>query len=89
MKLYFITAESLVHATTHQDFVSARVSVVVLHTGTYMTYIQLAKTIVVVACLLLACDWTPCVPLVIQVLHVFPIVTQVHFIIITVIVYIC
>ena len=45
-----------------------------------MTYIQLAKTIVVVACLVLACDWTPCVPLIIQVLCVFSIVTQVHFI---------
>ena len=55
------------------------------------SYIQLAKTIVVVACLVLTCDWTPCVPLVIQVLHVFSIVTQltqVHFIIVTVIVYI-
>ena len=43
----------------------------VLHTGTYMTHKQLAKTTVVVACLVLACDWTLCVPFVIQVLRVF------------------
>ena len=42
-----------------------------------------------ITCLVLACDWMPCVPLVIQVLHVFSIVNQVHFIITTVIVYIC
>ena len=35
------------------------------------THKQVAKTTVVVACLVLACDWTPCVPFVIQVLRVF------------------
>ena len=37
------------------------------------THKQLAKTTVVVACLVLACDLTPCVPFVIEVLHVFSI----------------
>ena len=55
-------------------------------------YNQFAKTIVVriTSCAWFEpCDWTPCDPLVIQDLHVFSIVNQVHFIIITVIVYIC
>ena len=69
--------------------VSGREFVVLDVTSYATTHKQLAKTTVVVACLVLACDRTPCVPFVIEVLHVFSIVTQVHFIIITVIVYIC
>ena len=50
---------------------SAREFVVLDVTSVASTHKQLAKTTVVVACVFLACDWTPCVPFVIQVLRVF------------------
>ena len=54
----------------HMGRDSAREFVVLEVTSYATTHKQLAKTTVVVACLALACDWTLCVPLVIQVLRV-------------------
>ena len=61
----------LLQLTDSQGRDSAREFVVLEVTSYATTHKQLAKTTVVVACLVLACDWTPCVPFVIQVLRVF------------------
>ena len=62
---------ALLAAKVNQGRDSAREFVVLEVTSYATTHKQLAKTTVVVACLVLACDWTPCVPFVIQVLRVF------------------